>query len=76
MALGEALTGQGYFTEAVQLLNEQERYFIGKAVKQETFVDEKGNLKSRKLSDEEMTVRFNDYANMLTLLGNAYGNSR
>jgi CHAT domain-containing protein len=74
LALGEALTGQGYFTEAVQLLNEQEKYFIGKAVKQETFVDEKGNLKSRKLSDDEMTVRFNDYANMLTLLGNAYGN--
>lgn len=74
LALAEALTGQGYFAEAIQLLNEQEKYFIGKAVKQETFVDEKGNLKSRKLSEGEMIVRFNDYANMLTLLGNAYGN--
>lgn len=74
LALAEALTGQGYFSEAIQLLNAQEKYFIGKAVRQETFVDEKGNLKSRKLSDDEMTVRFNDYANMLTLLGNAYGN--
>lgn len=73
LALAEAQTGQGYYKEAIELLNEQEKYFVGKAVKQETYVDDKGNLKSRKLSEEEIIVRFNDYANLLTLLGNAYG---
>jgi CHAT domain-containing protein len=72
LALAEAMTGQGYFTEAIEILKEQEKYFIGKAVKQDTFVDAKGNLTSRKLTDEERFVRYNDYARYMTLLANAY----
>ncbi len=71
LALAEAMTGQGYFTEAIEILKEQEKYFIGKAVKQDTFVDAKGNLTSRKLTDEERFVRYNDYARYMTLLANA-----
>jgi len=71
LALAEAMTGQGYFTEAIEILKEQEKYFMGKAVKQDTFVDAKGKLTSRKLTDEERFARYNDYARYMTLLANA-----
>ncbi|MEY4930176.1 MAG: hypothetical protein RI909_900, partial [Bacteroidota bacterium] len=73
VTLAEAMTGQGYYNEAIELLKEQEKFYAGRAIKQETFVDDKGNLKSRKLSDEEVEARYNEYARCLTLLGNAYG---
>ncbi len=72
LALAEAMTGQGYFTGAIELLKEQEKYYIGRAVKQDTFVDAKGNLTSRKLTDEERFERYVDYARYMTLLANAY----
>ncbi len=73
VAMAEAMTGQGYFREAAELLKGQEKYFAGRTVKQETFVDDKGNLKSRKVPEEELTPRRNDYARLLTSLGNCYG---
>ncbi|MCW5911464.1 MAG: CHAT domain-containing protein [Cyclobacteriaceae bacterium] len=69
LALAETLTGQGYYSEAIEILNEQERFYAGRAVKQETFVDDKGNLKSRKLSDEELTERYEKYGYLRSLLG-------
>lgn len=72
LALAETLTGQGYYTQAIELLNEQERFYAGRAVKQETFVDDKGNLKSRKLTSEELVARHADYSNLRYLLANAY----
>lgn len=72
--LAETLSGQGYFNEALDILRNREIYFLGRAVKQESFMDDKGGLKSRKLSKEEIEVRFNEYANMLTLFGLTYGN--
>jgi len=72
MALAEALTGQGFYDEALQILKEYEKFYVGRAVKQETYV-ENGALKSRKLSEEEVLARYNEYARLLTLLGNAYG---
>jgi CHAT domain-containing protein len=71
-AMAEALTGQGYFKESIEMLKELEKFYVGRAVKQETVV-ENGNLKTRKLSDEEIAARYNEYARLLTLLGNAYG---
>ncbi len=73
VALAEAMAGQGYYSEAIDILSEQEKYFIARAVKQETFVDDKGNLKSRRLPEEEVIVRMNEYANVITLLGNTFG---
>ncbi len=72
ISVAEAMTGQGYFNESIGILVEMEKFFAGRAVKQETIV-EKGNLKSRKLSDEEIAARYNEYARALTLLGNTYG---
>lgn len=73
MALAEALTGQGYFNEAIEILKEQEKFYVARAVKQETTVDSKGNLSSKKLTEDEVAARYNEYARLLTLLGNAYG---
>lgn len=64
----DVFTGQGYFSKSISLLKERERYFISRAVRQETTTDEKGNLKSRKLSESEVTQRFEEYARSLTLL--------
>ena len=73
MALAEALTGQGFYNEAIEILNEQEKFYVRRAVKQDTYVDSKGNLTSKKLSEEEISARYNEYSKLLTLLGNAYG---
>lgn len=73
VSMGKILTGQGFYNEALELLNARERYYIGRAVKQESFVDDKGNLKSRRLPEAEITQRYADYANLLTLIANAYG---
>ena len=71
--MAEALTGQGFFNESIQILKSRELYFVGRGVKQETFVDDKGNLKSRRLSEDDITKRLKEYANFLTLLCNSYG---
>jgi CHAT domain-containing protein len=72
VAMTEAMTGQGYFTDALALLQKNEKYFGRRAIKQETFVDDKGNLKSRKLSDTELKPRLQEYARLLTGIANAY----
>jgi CHAT domain-containing protein len=74
VAHAEALTGQGYYREAVTLLLKNVNYFAKRAVRQEVSTDEKGALKSIKLSEEEITARANEYARTLILLGSAYGN--
>ncbi|GHN00932.1 hypothetical protein WSM22_24210 [Cytophagales bacterium WSM2-2] len=70
----EALTGQGYYNEAAAILLEQEKYFSSRAVKNESYVDDKGNLKSRKIPDEELKVRYQDYGRWMTDLANVYRN--
>ncbi|MBS1681145.1 MAG: CHAT domain-containing protein [Bacteroidetes bacterium] len=70
----EALTGQGYFNEAIALLNDQEKYYAARAVKQEAYVDDKGNLRTRKLSDEELKLRYQEYARWMNDIGNTYLN--
>jgi CHAT domain-containing protein len=72
--MAEAMTGQGYYNAAIDLLRKNEKYYAGRAIKQETFVDDKGNLKSRKLSDDELKVRFEEYARILTDIGDTYRN--
>ncbi|MGC4020728.1 MAG: CHAT domain-containing protein [Cyclobacteriaceae bacterium] len=68
----EALTGQGYYNEALDILNDQEKYYSGRAIKQEAYVDDKGNLKTRKVPEDELTIRYQEYARWQNDLGNAY----
>ncbi len=69
----EAMTGQGYYNEAIDILRVRESYYAGRNSSKETFVDPSGSLKSRSLSEDEVKIRFNDYARFLTALANAYG---
>ncbi|MFZ6012043.1 MAG: CHAT domain-containing protein [Bacteroidota bacterium] len=67
----EAMIGQGFSNEALALLAESEKYFAARAVDKETIV-ENGQLKSRRVPDEEIFQRFNDYVRLKTLVGSAY----
>ncbi len=69
----EALAGQGFYNEALALLKSYDTYYSGRSLRQETYVDDNGNLKSRKLSSDEVEERFNEYANYTTLLASVYG---
>jgi CHAT domain-containing protein len=68
----EALTGQGYCNQALELLRESETYFLSRAVEKETFV-ENGAIKTKRIDAAELPKRFGDYAAVLTLMGRAYG---
>lgn len=68
----QAMIGQGFYNEAIGLLKSHEKFLGARAVEKETYVD--GNsIKTRRLPEEEVLYRFNDYARLLTLLGYAYG---
>lgn len=67
IAYAEALSGQGYYKEALDILTERKPYFAGRAVKQEAYVDDKGNLKTRRLSDEEYRARVGENSRVMTL---------
>ncbi len=71
--LAESMVGQGYWNDAIRLARSREAYYAKRAVKQETIPDGKGGLKSRKIPEAELNQRMNDYAQVLTLIGNAYG---
>ncbi len=68
----EALTGQGYYNEALGILRDQEKYFSGRATKQESYVDDKGNLKSRRVPDDELKIRYQENARWMTDVANAF----
>jgi len=70
----EALIGQGYYNDAISVLLEQEKYYAGRAVKQESYVDDKGNLKSRRVPDDELKARYQEYARWMTDVANAFRN--
>lgn len=72
MVQAEAMTGQGYYNEALSLLRDQEKIVAGRAVKQEAYADPKGGLKTRKLSEAEVKSRFGDYARWMTATANAF----
>lgn len=70
----EALTGQGYYRQAIEILRGQEKYYAGRAVKSETTVDEKGNLKSQRVPTDELKIRYQEYGRWMTDLANAFRN--
>ncbi len=65
-------TGQGYYAEALKLIEDNYDYYSGRAVSKETKIDEKtGKLKSIRLSDEEVSKRFMEFAMIRNLQANA-----
>ena len=71
LELAEALIGQGFSTEAIKLLRENQKFFQERAIEKETYV-EGGAIKSRRVPEEELNPRFGSYAKLLTLIGYAY----
>jgi CHAT domain-containing protein len=67
----EAMTGQGFCNEAIDLLKQNDAYFAGRAVEKETTV-EGGSIKTHRVPDEEIPTRYSEYAKLLTLTANAY----
>lgn len=67
----DAMTGQGFCNEAIDLLKNMDSYFAGRAVEKETTVDG-ASIKTQRVPDEELPKRYSDYAKLLTLIANAY----
>lgn len=68
---GQAMIGQGFANEALELLGGMEQYFAARAVDKETTV-ENGQIRTTRLDEAEIFARHNDYARLKTLIGLAY----
>ncbi len=68
----QILTGQGYYNESLTFINSHLDYFRARAVDKETYIDESGKLKTRRLEEEEVIDRMNDYATLLTTKANTF----
>jgi tetratricopeptide (TPR) repeat protein len=66
----EAMIGQGFANAAIDLLREYEKYFAARAVEKETIV-EGTSIKTKRIPEDELFQRFNDYAQLKALIGNA-----
>ncbi len=62
----EALIGQGFCNKAIELIESVETYYAGRAVEKETTVED-GNIKTKRLPEEELYRRFNEYAKLKIL---------
>ena len=71
LELAEAMIGQGFSNEAIKVLRDNEKFFAGRAIEKETYVED-GKIKSRRVPEEELSSRFGAYAKLLTLVGYAY----
>lgn len=70
LAKAEAMIGQGFANAAIDVLKEYEKYFFDRAVEKETIV-ENNEIKTRRIPENEIFQRFNEYARLKTLMGSA-----
>lgn len=68
----EAMIGQGFCDEAIDLLNTVEPYYSKLAVEKGTVV-ENGKIKNIRIPEEELPIRFGNYGRLLMLKGAALG---
>jgi CHAT domain-containing protein len=66
----EAMIGQGFTKGAVELLKEYDKYFLVRAVEKETIV-ENNEIKTKRIPENEIFQRFNEYAKLKSLMGTA-----
>lgn len=66
----EAMIGQGFANAAIDLLKQYEKYYFDRAVEKETIV-ENNDIKTRRIPENEIFQRFNDYSRLKTLMGSA-----
>jgi len=66
---------QGYYAKAIQFIEDNEKYFSGRAITKKTIIDPKtGKLKSVKLDEKEVVGRLDEYARLINLKANSYRN--
>lgn len=70
--MARILSGQGFYDEALSFINANEQYFRGRTAAEESYIDDSGKLKSRKLDKQELINRYKDYATILTLKANTF----
>lgn len=68
---GEAMIAQGFATDALRLLRENEKAFARRAVEKETTAVD-GELRTRRVPEDEQEIRFGEYAKCMMLIGAAY----
>lgn len=73
LELAEAMIGQGFYNDALDMLANNEKLLASRAVEKETYVEE-GKIKNRFISETELDSRFSAYAKLLTLT--AYAHSK
>ncbi|MBX2963799.1 MAG: CHAT domain-containing protein [Cyclobacteriaceae bacterium] len=72
LELAEAMIGQGFCNDALDLLRSNERFFANRAVDKETTVVD-GKIKTERVPETEWKPRYSSYARMLSLMTLAYG---
>lgn len=71
--LGAVYSGMGYYAKSIAFMDENNDYFLGRAISKESYVDPKtGKLKSRRLPEKEVQQRLDEYAQLLNLRANTY----
>ncbi len=63
--------GKGFYTDAINDIDGHLDYYKKRAISKEARINEKGKLKTKKLSKEDIFVRFGDYAKLLNLKSRA-----
>jgi CHAT domain-containing protein len=72
LELAEAMIGQGFYNQALEILAANDKFLAGRAVEKETYVEE-GKIKNRFIPETELDQRFGSYARLLTLTALAHG---
>lgn len=72
LELAEAMTGQGFYNQALEILAANDKFLAGRAVDKETSVVD-GKIKNRFVPEAELDQRFSSYAHLMTLTALAHG---
>jgi CHAT domain-containing protein len=72
LELAEAMIGQGFYNQALEILAANDKFLAGRAVDKETYVEE-GKIKNRFIDEAELDQRFGSYARLKTLTALAHG---
>ena len=71
--LSAAYSGMGFYAKSISYIDENNDYFLGRAITKESYVDQKtGKLKSKRLPQKEIDQRLDEYAQLLNLRANTY----
>jgi CHAT domain-containing protein len=71
LAEADAMIGQGFCNDAIELLRGVEKHFASRAIEKESIADGT-SIKTQRVPVEELPARYGDYARLLNLMIKAY----